>query len=96
MNFKVFETINGYKVLVDDASVIVDELADCIDRSKDFRTTEIRKCRGIAQSVIIVSGDKDISRLREIVDLFFTVQEDLRKVVDLLVKAQEENVLQRP
>ena len=96
MNFKVFETLNGYKVLVDDASVIVDDLADYIDSSKDFRTTEIRKCRGIAQSVIIVSGYKDISRLREVVDLFFKVQEELRKVVDLFVKAQEENVLQRP
>jgi hypothetical protein len=82
MNFKVFETINGYKVLVDDASVIIDDLADYIDSSKDFRTTEIRKCRGIAQSVIIVSGYKDISRLREIVDLF--------------VKMQDENVLQSP
>jgi hypothetical protein len=82
MNFKVFETINGYKVLVDDASIIIDDLADYIDRSKDFRTTEIRKCRGIAQSVIIVSGYKDISRLREIVDLF--------------VKMQDENVLQSP
>jgi hypothetical protein len=82
MNFKVFETINGYKVLVDDASVLVDDLADYIDSSKDFRTTEIRKCRGIAQSVIIVSGYKDISRLREIVDLF--------------VKMQDENVLQSP
>jgi hypothetical protein len=82
MNFKVFETINGYKVLVDDASIIIDDLADYIDRSKDFRTTEIRKCRGIAQSVIIVSGYKDISRLREVVDLFD--------------KVQEENVLQSP
>lgn len=82
MNFIVFETINGYKVLVDDASVIVDDLADYIDSSKDFRTSEIRKCRGIAQSVIIVSGYKDISQLREVVDLFF--------------KVQEENVLQCP
>ena len=76
MNFKVFETLNGYKVLVDNASTIIDDLADYIDRSKDFRTTEIRKCRGIAQSVIIVSGYEKISELREVVELFFKVREE--------------------
>lgn len=68
MEYKVFETLNGYKIVIDDSSVAVDKLADHIDSSKDFQTTEIRKLRGIAQSVIIITGYSDKSDLCEFIN----------------------------
>lgn len=73
MEYKLFETLNGYKIVIDDASGRVDELADYIDASKDFQTTEIRKLRGISQSVIILTGYNERTNLCEIIDNYITM-----------------------
>jgi hypothetical protein len=71
MDYKIFEILNGYKVVMDDSSDVVESLADYIDSSDDYQTTEIRKLRGISQSVIIISGYNEKCNLSELVHNFF-------------------------